>query len=338
MASPVYGKSTYDIRKWLIKSKCRISKGVRARKACRQTDPPTGGVKKTLQLLSIPVARKRELVRELSDTYDAKMLCNLIGIPKSSYYYVPDSRDDMEIRASIERACLKYPRYGYRRIASVLRREGIYIGKERVRLIMKDMGLQVRRHRRRIRTTISIGSTPYPNLLKNLDIVYPDHVWCGDISYISLADGSTAYLAILMDIYTRMIRGWSLRRDLTESLVHEALSKALQTGHIPGIHHSDQGVQYTANGYDCRLLELDVKISMAGKGRAWENPFAESVIGHLKDEEVWVKEYVDFRDAYTNLCYFLDVFYNHERIHSSLGYMTPSEFESQYWSQRNQNS
>ena len=99
-----------------------------------------------------------------------------------------------------------------------------------------------------------------------------------------MADGSTAYLAILMDIYTRMIRGWSLRRDLTESLVHEALSKALQTGHIPGIHHSDQGVQYTANGYDCKLLELDVKISMAGKGRAWENPFAESVIGHLKDK------------------------------------------------------
>ena len=181
MASPVYGKSTRDIRKWLIKSKCRISKGVRARKACRQTDPPTGGVKKTLQLLSIPVARKRELVRELSDTYDAKMLCNLIGIPKSSYYYVPGSHDDLKFRDSIERACLKYPRYGYRRIASVLRREGIYIGKERVRLIMKDMGLQVRRHRRRIRTTISIGSTPYPNLLKNLDIAHPDHVWCGDI-------------------------------------------------------------------------------------------------------------------------------------------------------------
>jgi len=126
-----------------------------------------------------------------------------------------------------------------------------------------------------------------------------------------------------------MIRGWSLRRDLTESLVHEALSKALQTGHIPGIHHSDQGVQYKANGYDCRLLELDVKISMAGKGRAWENPFAESVIGHLKDEEVWMKEYIDFQDAFSNLSYFLDVFYNHERIHSSLNYLTPAEFEAQ---------
>lgn len=247
-------------------------------------------------------------------------------------------RDDMEIRDSIEHACLKYTRYGHRRIKSVMGRSGIHIGKERVRLIMKDMGLQVRQRRRKIRTTVNIGSAPYPNLLKDLGIAYPDHVWCGDISYISLADGSTAYLAILIDIYTRMIRGWSLRRDLSELLVQEALTKALLTGHIPDIHHSDQGVQYKSNDYDSKLLELGVKLSMAGKGRAWENPFAESVIGHLKDEEIWVKEYADFRDAYTNLCYFLDVFYNHERIHSSLGYMTPSEFESQYWSQRRQNS
>jgi putative transposase len=274
----------------------------------------------------------------LADTYDVKMLCRLMDIPRSIYYYVPDRRDDMEIRDSIEHACLKYTRYGHRRIKSVMGRRGIHIGKERVRLIMKDMGLQVRQRRRKIRTTVNIGSAPYPNLLKYLDIAYPDHVWCGDISYISLADGSTAYLAILIDIYTRMIRGWSLRRDLSELLVQEALTKALLTGHIPDIHHSDQGVQYKSNDYDSKLLELGVKLSMAGKGRAWENPFAESVIGHLKDEEIWVKEYADFRDAYTNLCYFLDVFYNHERIHSSLGYMTPSEFESQYWSQRRQNS
>jgi len=274
----------------------------------------------------------------LADTYEVKMLCGLMDMPRSSYYYASNRRDDIEIRNSIEHACLRHTRYGHRRIKSVLGREDIHIGKERVRLLMKDLGLQVRRRRGKIRTTVSIGSAPYPNLLKNLDIVYPDHVWCGDISYIVLADGSTAYLAILMDIYTRMIRGWSLRRDITESLVHEALTKALQTGHVPHIHHSDQGIQYKSGNYGSRLLELDARISMSGKGKAWENPFAESVIGHLKDEEVWLKEYADFHDAYTNLSYFLDVFYNYERIHSSLGYMTPSEFESQYWSQREQNS
>jgi len=143
-------------------------------------------------------------------------------------------------------------------------------------------------------------------------------------------DGSTAYLAILLDIYTRMIRGWALRRDLSELLIQEALSKALGTGHKPNIHHSDQGSQYTAGQYCARLRDLEAEISMSAKGKAWENAFAESAIGHLKDEEVWTKEYVDFQDAYMNLSYFLDVFYNHERIHSSLNYMTLAEFETQY--------
>ena len=127
-----------------------------------------------------------------------------------------------------------------------------------------------------------------------------------------------------------MIRGWALRQNLSELLTQEALSKALQTGHKPEIHHSDQGTQYTAYGYCARLSSLGTKISMSARGRAWKNPFAESVIGHLKDEEVWTKEYIDFQDAYSNLSYFLEVFYNHERIHSSLGYLTPAEFEAQY--------
>lgn len=111
----------------------------------------------------------------LADTYDVKVLCRLMDMPRSSYYYASDRHDDMEIRDSIEHACLKYPRYGHRRIKSVLQREGINIGKERVRLLMNDMGLQVRHRRRKIRTTVSIGCAPYPNLLKNLDIAYPDH-------------------------------------------------------------------------------------------------------------------------------------------------------------------
>lgn len=258
------------------------------------------------------------------------MLCDLMGLPRSSYYYVPHPRDDRELRDAIERTCLRYTRYGYRRVTPMLKREQYRVGKERVRLLMGEMGLQVQQRRRKVRTTVSEGESPYPNLLKGLNIQYPDHVWCGDISYIGLMDGSTAYLAILLDIYTRMVRGWSLRRDLSELLTQEALSKALGTGHKPEIHHSDQGKQYTAHRYCARLRSLGTEISMSAKGRAWENPFAESAIGHLKDEEVWTKEYLDFQDAFSNLSYFLDVFYNHERIHSSLSYMTPAEFEAQY--------
>jgi putative transposase len=212
----------------------------------------------------------------------------------------------------------------------MLKREQYRVGEERVRLLMGEMGLQVRQRRRKVRTTVSEGEVPYPNLLKGLEIQYPDHVWCGDISYIGLMDGSIAYLAVLLDIYTRMIRGWSLRRDISELLIQEALSKALWTGHKPEIHHSDQGSQYKAHDYCARLRDLGTEISMSARGKAWENPYAESAIGHLKDEEVWTKEYVDFQDAYMNLSYFLDVFYNHERIHSSLNYMTPAEFEAQH--------
>jgi transposase InsO family protein len=264
---------------------------------------------------------RREIVHKLSDKYDVNLLCGLLDMPKSSYYYVPVIRDDGGLRYAIEQTCLRYTRYGYRRVTPMVKKKH-KVGKDRVRLLMKDMDLQVRKHRRKVRTTQSNGTPEYPNLLKGLDIEYPDHVWCGDITYIGLMNGSVAYLAIILDIYTRMIRGWSLRLDMSETLTQESLAKALSTGHVPEIHHSDHGSQYGAHGYCMALSSLDTQISMAAKGKAWENPYVESAIGHLKDEEVWVKEYIDFQDAYSNLSYFLDVFYNHQRIHSSLGYIT----------------
>lgn len=276
---------------------------------------------------------RREIVQKLSDRYDVNLLCGLLDIPKSSYYYVPVVRDDGELRYAIEQTCLRCTRYGYRRVTPMVKKKH-KVGKDRVRLLMKDMDLQVRKRRRKVRTTQSDGTSEYPNLIKGLDISYPDHVWCGDITYIGLMNGSVAYLAIILDIYTRMIRGWSLRLDMSEILTQESLAKALSTGHVPEIHHSDHGSQYSAHGYCMALSSLDTQISMAAKGKAWENPFVESAIGHLKDEEVWVKEYIDFQDAYSNLSYFLDVFYNHERIHSSLGYITPAEFEAQYKSHK----
>lgn len=278
---------------------------------------------------------RREIVQKLSDRYDVNLLCELLDIPKSSYYYVPVVRDDGDLRYAIEQTCLGYTRYGYRRVTPMVKKKH-KVGKDRVRLLMKDMDLQVRKRRGKVRTTQSDGTSEYPNLIKGLDISYPDHVWCGDITHIGLMNGSVAYLAIILDIYTRMIRGWSLRLDMSEILTQESLAKALSTGHVPEIHHSDHGSQYTANGYCKAVASLDAQISMAAKGKAWENPFAESVIGHLKDEEVWIKEYIDFQDAYSNLSYFLDVFYNHERIHSSLGYITPAEFEAQYKSHKDE--
>lgn len=117
---------------------------------------------------------------------------------------------------------------------------------------------------------------------------------------------------------------------MSEQLIDQALDKALAKGICPEIHHSDHGGQYIAKGYCERLVALNCQISMAGKGKPWENPYAESVIGHIKDELVWVEEFMDFEHAYFALSHFLDVVYNHERSHSSLAYLTPTELETQY--------
>ena len=161
-----------------------------------------------------------------------------------------------------------------------------------------------------------------------IGIEHTDQVWCADITYIPLIGGRTLYLALLMDIFTRMIRGWHLGRSPDERLTQQALVKALSTGRVPEIHHSDQGSQYTAHGYLALVEEVGAEVSMSGRAKAWENPFVESAIGHLKEEEVWQNEYESFEEVYARLSYFLDVFYNHERIHSSLGYLTPAEFEA----------
>ncbi len=259
------------------------------------------------------------------------LLCELLELQRSSFYYTSTAADDSSLRKAIEEICLKQTRYGYRRITDRLNRRGIDVGEETVRHLMGEIGLLVRPLRRKIQTTQSKKGKPlYPNLIKNLEIVRPNQVWCGDITFIPLARGKTVYLAILIDVFTRAIRGWELDTNMSEQLVDQALDVALAKGISPEIHHSDHGGQYIAKGYCDQLIALNCQISMAAKGKPWENPFAESVIGHIKDELVWTEEFTDFQHAYNSLSHFLDVEYNYERSHSSLGYLTPVEFEAQY--------
>jgi transposase InsO family protein len=136
------------------------------------------------------------------------------------------------------------------------------------------------------------------------------------------------YLAVLMDVYTRAIRGWELSRSLDQMLTLSALDRAVAAGHHPGMHHSDQGVQYAATAYIGRLRQLDVQISMAEQGEPRQNGYVEWLMRTLKEEEVALTEYRDFADAYAQLGHFLDEVYQQKRIHSALGYLTPAEFES----------
>lgn len=241
------------------------------------------------------------------------------------------SQTDTDLAARIERIAGAWPTYGYRRVTAQVRRDGagVVTGK-RVRRLMGELGLAGHAPQRRCRTTNSDHPYPrYPNLVAHLAITQPDAVWVADITYVRL-QREFVYLAVLMDVYTRAIRGWDLSRHLDQALTLSALAPALAAGHQPGIHHSDQGVRYAATAYVARLEQRGIQISMAEQGEPRQNGYAERLMRTIKEEEVALTEYRDFADAYAQIGRFLDDVYQHKRIHSALGYLTPLEFEAAY--------
>jgi putative transposase len=211
----------------------------------------------------------------------------------------------------------------------MLRREGWPVNGKRVRRLMAEMGLQGKAPVRR-RTTDSRHDFPrYPNLVVGLEVTHPDQVWVADITFVRLRE-DFVYLAVLMDVFTRRVRGWELGRDLDQGLTLAALKRALRSRRRPEIHHSDQGGQYAATAYTDLLAGRGAAISMAAVGKPEENGYAERLMRTIREEEIDLSEYRDFADAYSQLGRFLDDVYNRKRIHSALGYLTPAEFERQW--------
>jgi putative transposase len=265
----------------------------------------------------------------LSQHYPLRQVCRVLSYPRSSFYYQAQATDETALQVAIERLAGEWPTYGYRRITAMLKREGIEVNHKYVARLMQAMGLQGQRPKRHPHTTDSAHAYPrYPNLVQSLTIERPDHVWVGDITYVALRS-DFVYLAVLMDVYTRCIRGWHLARHLDHGLTLTALQRALSR-HQPEIHHSDQGVQYAATAYIQALHDRKVLISMAAVGEPTQNGYAERLMRTIKEEEVTLHEYADFHDAYQHLGRFLDEVYQHKRIHSALGYLTPVEFEAQW--------
>ena len=262
--------------------------------------------------------------------YPVGLVCGLLGLARSSYYHAPAPAPDEQVaKATLEQVATEWPTYGYRRLTKQLAREGQSVGSKRVRRLMAEMGLKAQKPRKKTATTASRHRFPrYPNLVAGLAIVRPDQVWVGDITYIRLRAGFV-YLAVLMDVFTRQLRGWELSRSLEQPLTLTALERALAVGQ-PEIHHSDQGVQYAATAYVARLLAVGTQLSMAAVGHPDENPYAERLIRTIKDEEVYLSDYHDFTEAYTQIGQFLDDVYNRKRIHSALGYRTPAEFAARW--------
>ena len=266
----------------------------------------------------------------LAKDYPVSQVCQALDLARSSYYYgAQEEKDDPELNKALLHVAETWPTYGYRRVTAQLRREGWDVNGKRVHRLMRMLGLQCMKKRTKRKTTNSDHPFPrYPNRVQDLEIVAPNQVWVADITYVRLST-EFVYLAVIMDVFTRSIRGWHLGRNLDSDLTLTALSRALQVGQ-PEIHHSDQGIQYAATAYADLLHVKGIAISMAKIGAAWQNGFAERLMRTIKEEEVNLTEYRGYHDAYDHLGRFLDEVYMHKRIHSSLGYLTPAEFEVQW--------
>jgi putative transposase len=276
---------------------------------------------------------------KLADIYPIRLVCQLLAVPRSSVYYQAQTVPDTE--AMLKTALLdlagEWPTYGYRRLTVMMRRLGWPVNSKRVRRWMHELGINATSPRRKPHTTDSKHGFPrFPNLVESLEIMRPEQVWVSDLTYIRVRR-DFVYLAVIMDVFTRSIRGWHLARDVDQNLTLTALERALVIG-MPAIHHSDQGVQYAATAYVERLQGLGVSLSMAAVGEAQENGFAERLIRTIKEEEVYLSDYEDFADARRNIGRFLDDVYNIKRIHSSLGYLTPKEFEEEWRQKRTQST
>jgi len=261
--------------------------------------------------------------------YPVKVVCETLGVARSSYYHEAAGRDDEELRQALQELAGRWPTYGYRRMTAELQRAGWTVNHKRVAQTMAELGLQAKVDRKRMQTTNSRHGGPrFPNLVLGRQVERPDEVWVADITYVVLGRGFV-YLAVVMDVFTRAVRGWHLSRGLDQGLALTALQRALQLGQ-PEIHHSDQGVQYAAEEYVRCLQAYDILVSMTARGAAWQNGYAERLMRTIKEEEVYLSEYRDYADAQRQLGQFLDDVYMHKRIHSALGYLTPVEFALQW--------
>ncbi len=260
-------------------------------------------------------------------------LCELMGVSRSWYYGRPSAgekaRKDVALRDAIERIVLEFPGYGYRRVTAALGREGWSVNHKRVLRIMREESLLCQIKRRFVPTTDSAHALGrYPNLIEDTEVDGLDQAWVSDITYVRLP-ATFCYLAAVLDAYSRKCVGWHLSRFIDTHLALSALEMALATRRPePGlIHHSDQGVQYASSEYVSRLEEAGARISMASVGNPYENAKAESFFRNLKMEEVYLKDYQDFEEAEENIGRFIEEVYNEKRLHSSLGYLPPVEFE-----------
>jgi putative transposase len=267
-----------------------------------------------------------------------KVAAQFLDVSKSGYYNWLRMRG-IDARAArnkpiveeIRKIIYRNPGYGYRRVTRELWNHGYLVNHKRALRLMKLNGLTVTKKRFTVITTDPEHDNPvYPNLVMGLNITRPNQVWAADFTYVQLRD-KYVYLAVEMDLYSRRILGWAIGPDLDANLALQALHMALYNRRqesLSGlIHHADQGAQFTSFAYTQCLRDHGIQISNSRRGNPYDNAFVESFFKTLKCEEVYLNEYETAKEAYDNIKWFIEQIYNATRMHSALGYISPTEFE-----------
>jgi transposase InsO family protein len=267
-------------------------------------------------------------------------MCQLLGVTRSGYYaWQPEKAGprELENRVLVEQIRVEYKTsrqtYGSPRIWASLVGQGVACGRHRVARLMRREGIRPpKRHRRYpITTQPQPGMIPAPNRLnQEFSATTANTKWVSDFTYIDTAAG-WLYLAIILDLFSRKVIGWAMSEHMNTALVETALHMALQTRQLDAtlLHHSDQGSQYTSSAYQHHLADRNIQLSMSRVGNCYDNAVAESFFGTLK-AECATSQFVTHAQARTTIFEYIEVWYNRQRLHSSLGYLSPVEFEQQH--------
>ena len=261
-----------------------------------------------------------------------------MNLARSTYYYrlktgkkaLEREKKDAELKKLIDEIHLFFPYYGYRMLKEELRRKGHLVNHKKIRCLQRKFGLFPVRLRRFVKTTDYKHSLKvYPDLLKGRDLPERvNEVWVSDITYVRILTGFV-YVAVVMDLCSRKVVGWAISRNIDRKLTLGALKMAVERRKPPAgvIHHSDRGVQYACKEYMKMLKERDFRVSMSRKGNPYDNAAMESFMKTLKYNEVYLKGYETFVVVLRPLPSFIEEVYNKRRLHSSLGYLTPHQYE-----------